>query len=241
MKTHLMIDIETLATSADAVVTQIGAAWFDFEKFLVGEMFTVDINVGVQSLSRSVDVKTMLWYAEQGIVPVVSGVPLNTALRDLAQFYQKGVAELGGDAEVEVWCNGASFDFSILNNAFDGGLPWGHWQERDVRTEIAAAKRRGVFVEKGKNTHKAIGDVLNQISWLKQCYDVQWPQLSVREVVDVAYEAAVETHRQQGGMDQPLWNDADSRVKEIFHSATLAVVKKLGTHQVQFEGGESNG
>ena len=69
----------------------------------------------------------------------------------------------------EIWCNGASFDFPMLDAAFramGGKVPWEYWQQRDVRTMWYAAFPDSKPEESA--THDAGEDCYRQIRMLRE-------------------------------------------------------------------------
>ncbi len=156
---HVMVDIETLATSTNAVILSIGAVRFDPEGGL-GDEFYINIDPSSQRW-REVDPDTVAWWASQGQAaqdklteePVV---PLRTALVEFKKFVTP---------KDLLWSNGPTFDEMILRSAFeqlDGAFPVGYYNSRCCRTEFALGKLLGVKKVKPELKHDALSDAIAQ-------------------------------------------------------------------------------
>ena len=165
----VMIDCETLGTTADAVILSIGAVKFDLES---GEMddsgyyasISIDSNF---ELGRRASESTIMWWLQQ--TPQAQAVfhepkqPLDMALRGLVEW-------LDHDKR-RVWSNGADFDIPMLAHAFTQlGIetPWQFWNSRCVRTykSLPAASAVPPF----KNDHNALRDAVNQAVFVQAVY-----------------------------------------------------------------------
>ena len=133
MKNHLSIDIETLGTSSHSVILSIGA--IEFDKDGIGESF--EINIDSESCTDAglvIDSRTVMWWLGQSqearnLLANAKKVPLMKALNEFQQAFNW--------KNKVVWCNGASFDFPILSNAFlavGKNAPWAYYNQRDFRT-----------------------------------------------------------------------------------------------------------
>lgn len=130
---NLMLDIESLGTKPGCVVLSIGAVEFD-EKEGLGKEF--EVNIDVEDSVKSgliIEPRTVMWWMEQNEEArkkvSAPGVKLMAAL---SQF--KDAFDWKGK---QVWCNGANFDFPILEAAFDcfdAPTPWMFYNTNDYRT-----------------------------------------------------------------------------------------------------------
>ena len=128
----LMLDIETLGTKAGCIVLSIGAVEFDNDG--LGKEFEVVIDVeSAVKAGLVIEPRTVMWWMEQSDEArkkiTAPGVDLLTAL---GQF--KDAFDWKGK---QVWCNGANFDFPILEAAFgcfDAPTPWLFYNTNDYRT-----------------------------------------------------------------------------------------------------------
>ena len=162
---NIMVDLETLGTGAKSVIISIGAIAFDEQSDELGQGFyrEVDINSCLQQ-GLEIDGSTVAWWIQQSEqarkVFKADGktVALSKALvefTDFLSFVSKG--DLGG---IKIWGNGASFDNSILSEAYNAcelEQPWKFWNDRCYRTvknlynEVRADERQGTY-------HNALDD-----------------------------------------------------------------------------------
>jgi exodeoxyribonuclease VIII len=135
MAKHLMVDMETMAVSPNAVVLSLGAVHFD--PYGTGHSnslyFRIDID-DQDALGREVDPGTLEWWSRQP--PAImeeafspdNRIPLVEAMDRFHKF------AWGCSA---FWSHGATFDLVILENIYhqlNKPLPWNYWQLRDTRT-----------------------------------------------------------------------------------------------------------
>jgi hypothetical protein len=135
MPKHLMIDMETMAVSPNAVVLSLGAVHFNPWGSGYGEKIYFRIDLDDQDkLNREIDPKTLEWWSRQS--PEImeeafspdNRIPLADAMEQFRKF------SWGCDA---FWSHGATFDLVIIENIFrqlGKPLPWNYWQLRDTRT-----------------------------------------------------------------------------------------------------------
>jgi len=112
---HVMLDLETLATTHEACIIQIAAVRFDLKTGKTGAEFNVMVNPldNVEN-GRVIDPETLKWWNKQNndvkaLLPkaFTEGLPLKEALTKLAKFV---AAEKGS----KVWGNGVLFDNAII-------------------------------------------------------------------------------------------------------------------------------
>lgn len=135
MAKNLMVDMETMAVSPNAVVLSLGAVHFD--PYGTGHSnslyFRIDID-DQDALGREVDPGTLEWWSRQP--PAImeeafspdNRIPLLEAMDRFHKF------AWGCSA---FWSHGATFDLVILENIYhqlNKPLPWNYWQLRDTRT-----------------------------------------------------------------------------------------------------------
>lgn len=147
---HIHIDIETLATSPDAVITEIGVAWtYVNERLHAPDLIKAQqldiMPFAEQNRSRIIDEETFEWHMSQArkvkgskkglprfLDPTFNGHILGTALHKLMTTVRGAIthtANKTGEAQPRVffWCYSNTFDIGILNHAYDQiGLspPW---------------------------------------------------------------------------------------------------------------------
>jgi len=179
----LMLDIETLATSNNAVVTQIGVCAFDIES---GNYDTdlgdsgLCINLQIQDQldrGRVITQRTLFWWLEQILqtnkctwMKYLYG-PVS-AIQLLQKYTSTHCAK-----NFNVWSH--TFDTNImsdLSSMYNHKLPWTYRQQRDIRTlTCLAGYKKKQQVEGFDKTHNALDDCLYQIGY---CCDA-WRQIHV--------------------------------------------------------------
>jgi hypothetical protein len=160
---HIMIDLETMGTRADAPIISIGAVAFD--KDGVTQVFYRP--VALQSSVRSggvIDPRTVMWWLRQSAAARAAledgedaAVSLEDALRDFSQMVCSY-----GDSLKGVWGNGASFDNTIMHeSAHRTKVPlWEFWKDRCYRT--VKSSHPDVAMERVGEHHNALDDAKSQ-------------------------------------------------------------------------------
>jgi len=135
MARHLMVDLETLATSPDAVILTIGAVTFDpasnriFDKLY----HRVDIE-SCDRLGMTVNDDTVEWWSKQAADVQTEAfaednrLPIEEVIEKFHKFAWNCDA---------FWSHGATFDLVILDcyyRKLNKTPPWNFWQIRDTRT-----------------------------------------------------------------------------------------------------------
>lgn len=159
----LMIDCETLATTADAVILSIGAVRFDLETGEIdNEGFYASVSIESNlAWGRRIEESTLLWWLKQdAAAQQVFFEPkesLESALQMLTDFV--------GDKEYRVWSNGADFDLPMIAHAYSKcgmELPWKYHNSRCFRTYKNLPEARSVQVKHRGIKHNALADALVQ-------------------------------------------------------------------------------
>lgn len=137
---HLMIDLETMGTRANAPVLSIGACFFDPNTGSIGGEFHRRIEWNSGFAGRVADPNTIKWWmkqskeAQDGVLR--SGADVTNVLWDFHNWCVTGLA-------IKAWGNGATFDISMMENIFQQygiPIPWNFWDVRDVRTIVELAE-----------------------------------------------------------------------------------------------------
>lgn len=164
---HLMIDLETLGHTTTSAILSIGAVEFDLNSGETGREFyqIVDLQ-SCLDLGLTINASTFYWWMKESDSArneiCKQGLPIYRMLLDLTDF----IKEL--DPNVCVWGNSASFDLSILENAYiasDNKIPWGFRNERDVRTLVSFAPEIKNNCKFNGVTHNPIDDCKHQIKY----------------------------------------------------------------------------
>jgi len=171
MSTHAMIDIETLATTPEAVVLSVGGVKFNpytNEEPHAHLEFRLDIDEQT-ALGRDIDEGTLQWWAKQPehIRDKAFSDEGRTNLSDFTKTLNKWL--VGCD---EIWCQGPQFDMVIIENLYKQyghHQNWAYWQIRDSRTVFSMMDvdpRKGVQ----EDLHSALDDAKWQAKCLQTCF-----------------------------------------------------------------------
>lgn len=174
MNDHFSIDLETLGTRYNAPVISIGVVQFDPDTGKLGATFYREIDIDSAIKAGKVSGSTLAWWAQQTdkarrVFGDKNKVSLATALDELSTWL-RGMA-----VTPKVWGNGAGFDITILEHAYENGCvglkeAWHYTNVRDMRTLVEAArlgdaewpKREGVH-------HNALDDATYQAKVISAC------------------------------------------------------------------------
>ncbi len=172
----VMVDLETLGISQDAIFPTIGACIFSPTTGQTHGTFYEYVNQKDQEdLGRTTTPSTIKWWTEQSDAAkhevIQPGRPFTTVMKEFAKFIPKNAL---------VWGNGATFDISILENAYhmlNIPIPWAFWSVRDVRTinELAQKLPKDRRVEKCDVPfvgvpHRADDDATHQATYVSLMY-----------------------------------------------------------------------
>ncbi len=160
---HIMLDLETLGTAADAVILSIGAVRFDLDTNQIDDAgfyasVSVDSNLDAK---RRIQESTLIWWLQQGAA--AQGVfhetkqALRTALVDLSDWIR--------NKECTVWSNGADFDLPMLAHAYISlgiEVPWHFWNSRCFRTYKNLPGAKAIKVPFDGVKHNALFDAVHQ-------------------------------------------------------------------------------
>jgi DNA polymerase III epsilon subunit-like protein len=166
---HVMIDIETMGTGANASILSIAAVRFDLN---TGEVDSISsINVDLQScldIGLDIDASTVLWWMQQSEEARKALLNPSEGIEDALLLLSDLITK-----EDEVWGNSARFDLGILENAYRKcgiDTPWDFRKERDVRTLVSFAPE---IKNKYKPTveHDPVSDCICQISYCSEIWN----------------------------------------------------------------------
>ncbi len=167
---HVMIDLETLGTSADAVWLSIAAIQFDPYTGQMGERFNVNVDLGQAMKDRKISPSTLQWWLEQRPEIMKKMFDSPQDLNEALYTFKEWCETLGIDYP---WGNSASFDLGILVNTYTSWgieLPWKFYNERCYRT-IATLAGIGV-IKDDKKAHDPMYDCEIQIEALTRAYKI---------------------------------------------------------------------
>ena len=177
--TDMMIDLETLGTSENAMIVSIGACLFDFNGIVARHYSVIDIERPTVG-KYDIDLGTVKWWMKQNDeARAVFNSPvggLSDALIELRQFAHSFGATT---KDLKVWGNGASFDNVILRNAYDKegiASPWKYWNDRCYRT--LKNMFRHVPCQREGTPHNALDDAVTQAQHLRRILDFEDMELA---------------------------------------------------------------
>lgn len=168
----LMIDLETLGTTASAVILSIGAVKFDLTTGKIDDAgFYASVSIESNlDLGRRIQEDTLLWWLKKDIAAQSvfheAKVTLTDALGDLSDWV--------GTNDFTVWANGPDFDTAILNHAYDQirmEAPWNYYNSRCVRTYKGLPGARDVKVPFAGTKHNALADAYHQAQLVCAIHD----------------------------------------------------------------------
>ena len=158
-----MLDLETLGTTADAVVLSVGAVKFDLDSDAIddeGFYGSISIESNLDA-GRRVTEDTLLWWLKQPAAAQQvfheEKLSLEQTLTDLSDWL--------GDSKWIVWAKGPSFDIAMLEHAykqFGMSPPWEFWNSRCVRTYMALPGAKGIKADTEGVKHNALSDAYEQ-------------------------------------------------------------------------------
>lgn len=159
---NIMLDLETMSTSANAAIVSIGAVKFNHSEITDKFYTTIDLQSCIKK-GFEIDGNTIKWWMKQSDDArkeiYNKGVEIKDALRDFRKWI--------GKENIQIWGNGADFDNTILTNAFCKYgliLPWPYHSNRCFRT-IKYSFETIKIADVG-TAHKAVDDAEYQAKYL---------------------------------------------------------------------------
>lgn len=138
----IMIDIETLGTTAGSVILSIGAVGFcPVDRVLGARHYGVVSIASSLSLGATVDSETVAWWAKR--TPAAQRVlfealdPNASSLPDALDRLSDYLIAQGSPADLRIWGNGSDFDNVLLVAAYAQAgrkQPWRFYNHRCFRT-----------------------------------------------------------------------------------------------------------
>ena len=160
----LMIDIETIGVAPAATILTIAAQTFDpFGTGYYPKHYYARVSLESQE-TRTIDDSTMDWWATQSVQVREEAfnekdrVPLDQALDELGKLIWTSKF---------LWCQGPTFDCTILEHAYKSyhkPLPWKYYMVRDSRTVFSLWPDQPI----PPTSHHALEDCRRQIGMLQQ-------------------------------------------------------------------------
>lgn len=165
---HVMIDLETLGVSNNAVILSIGATKF-VESDIVDTFHVGIVPASCQDVGLKIDASTVLWWLQpereeaRAALAKLNKVDLYDALYGFVEWY--------GPESKPTWGNGASFDNVVLRNAFSAvniECPWKFWDDRCYRTMKNHSP--GITLARLGTHHDALDDAIYQTKHLQKIW-----------------------------------------------------------------------
>ena len=162
-----MIDIETIGVAPGATILTIAAQSFDpFGTGYYPQHYYARVSLESQE-NRTIDESTLEWWATQPAEVRVEAfaeegrVPLDQALDELGRLIWNSKF---------LWCQGPTFDCTILEHAYKSyhkPLPWKYYMVRDSRTVFSLWPDQPI----PPTSHHALEDCRRQIGMLQRTLD----------------------------------------------------------------------
>lgn len=140
MKTHLMLDLETLGQKANTAVLSLGAVLFTSKEVIAETYIVPSLKSQLSGNKRAVDADTVAWWMKQDVYAkkvfeeaMQSPLTIAGFCSDFSVFIDKHA----GRSDIVAWSNGAGFDVPIMEHIMHSvGLevPWKFWNIRCYRT-----------------------------------------------------------------------------------------------------------
>ena len=167
----VMIDLETMGTSPNAVILTLGAIKFDpysLKEPGPGLYFKLDVDAQLK-LGRTIDESTLEWWAKQDVAvrDEAFGEDNRTSIHIVLSDLNKFV--VGADT---IWAQGPIFDIVMLESLMSQmqrPVPWHFYQIRDSRTLFGLGwdPRNEIKTD----AHNALADAYYQSVSVQKVYD----------------------------------------------------------------------
>ena len=135
MTKHLMVDLETLATTPNAAILSLGAVTFDPNSNKIYDELYYKVELeSFDGLDSFIDDTTIEWWSKQDPAAQEEAFDPNDRIdirKVMDEFYKFC---LGSS---KFWSHGSTFDIIILEHYFrqiGKPYPWKFWEVRDTRT-----------------------------------------------------------------------------------------------------------
>ena len=165
---HVMIDLETMGTTPESAIVSIGAVLFDPRYNQVSKT-TFYSELDWEGQDRQICPDTQEWWTNQSpkAQAALDGLDdLKSVLADFTNWLPD---------DCKVWGNGATFDISLMENAYRQlgmEIPWKFWNVRDCRTvcDMYESKRGGFNKKVGGDAHNALHDAKYQAQYVSMMW-----------------------------------------------------------------------
>lgn len=162
---NAMIDLETMGKTGQAAILSIGIAIFNESGIKNKFYHKIDLQSCID-VGLKIDASTLIWWLQQSeqarkeFYSEKEGFDIQTSLIYINKF-------LSEYEDIKVWGNGANFDISILENAFNVcgiDVPWKHNNVRCFRTYKAMSPQI-ISIPEDRPAHNALEDAIWQAEY----------------------------------------------------------------------------
>lgn len=159
---NVMIDLETLGTSAGCAILSIGAQTFRSpSRFYYEKIDPKDSRLYLRE-----DIETLRWWNKQDRRMRDEAFSGTKDLLPVLINFAEWLKDISPDPDkLFVWGNGADFDQPFLQHAYkEAGVPvpWKFWDNRCLRTLKNLPVARSVKLERAGVYHNALDDAIHQ-------------------------------------------------------------------------------
>lgn len=170
MSLHMMIDLETLATTPDAHILTMGIVVFDPHYIGINPDNCHHFFIHPDSqYDRRIDAATVTWWMGQSDLAKEAFTPdkfstAGAALRCLNDLFKEHDIKA-------IWSHGSVFDIMILENLYASmpaiEQPWTYKQIRDTRTLFWLAECE---LPRHDKAHDALADAIHQATYVQKTF-----------------------------------------------------------------------
>lgn len=168
---HLMIDLETLATTADAAIVSIGAVKFNEDEIDDKGFYAVISLESNMEQGRCINPATLRWWMQQSNAARAVFSEPSDSLEEVLVLFEDWVDH----ENYFIWSNGASFDIPVMEHAFSYcgvDIPWKFWNHRCFRTMKNLAKGKQAKAVVPAIAHNALSDAVAQAQTLQNIWRI---------------------------------------------------------------------
>lgn len=172
-----MLDLETLGTDSNSVITTISAVQFNLGTGEIGSEFQVAVDWQEQLDNGAVvnmeTIRFWLSQSKEAISQMLIDEPLS--VESACQKFDEWVHNINitEPQESSLWGNGATFDNVILRNLYQRHnliFPFPFWADKDVRTLVQLSGVNIREIEFKGIKHYGIDDCKHQIKYCHTCF-----------------------------------------------------------------------
>jgi len=168
----VMVDLETLGTSDEAAILEVGAVCFDLESRTMGPALQIHVSLKSNGKAcRAIEADTLSWWMDQwrergGVPDLDDEAYAHDFHRAMEKFHVFWDRFAGPDSQF--WSRG-SFDERILSHALRQAaleVPWKYYKARDQRSVLDWEG-----IRTGPAKHNALDDASEQVKALFRAVD----------------------------------------------------------------------